>query len=95
MSKTLEENFKFQQFQDLLKQDDDYFEKEELLAKMKKQVGRCGNFYLRLKKKYVDQIVFLNDIESCKNVKQIMGQGKRKIESDLEKEMKADIDVIF
>ena len=54
MSKTLENNFKFQQFQDLLKQDDDYFEKEELIEKMKKQVGRCGSFYLRLKKKYID-----------------------------------------
>lgn len=62
---------------------------------MKKQVGRCGNWYLCLKKKYVNQIVFLNNIEDAKNVKQLMSQGKRKIESDLEKVMKADIDVIF
>jgi hypothetical protein len=87
--------FSFQHFQDLLKQDDLYFEKQDAFKKMKTKLGRCGKWYLRLHKNHVNPIVFINDIEEATRVKNTMAQGKRKINSDLERVMLQDIDKFY
>lgn len=87
--------FSFSQYQDLLKKDDLYFEKKAALKKMKTQVGRCGSWYLRLHKQHVNPIVFINDIEEAQRIKDSTGQGKRKIDCDLERVMMKDIDRFY
>lgn len=72
-----------------------YFEKKDALKKMKTKLGRCGGWYLKLKTKHVNQIVFINDVGEAASVKEHMASGKRKINCDLEKVMMKDIDAFY
>lgn len=87
--------FSFAHFHDLMKQDDLYFEKQQALKKVKTQVGRCGRWYLGIHKRHVNPILFINNVEEGKRVKEVMAQGKRKIECDLEQVMRQDIDRFY
>ena len=51
--------------QELLEQDDDYFEKKETLKDLKTKVNRCGRIYLWLKKNHINEILLVNDIEEA------------------------------
>jgi hypothetical protein len=62
---------------------------------MKTKLVRCGKWYLRLNKTHVNPIVFINDIEEAQRVKETMSQGKRKINSDLERVMMQDIEKFY
>lgn len=50
-----------------------------------------ARFYLWLKVKHINQILFITDIEEAQRVKKEMETGKRKIDCDLEKAMIKDI----
>ena len=80
---------------DFLDSDDDYLGKQKELKKQRAKLGRCASFYLNLKKKHVNQITFIDDLEEAQHVRQDMEKGKRRIHSDLEKAMMKDIDLHF
>lgn len=81
--------------QELLEKDDDYFEKKDTLNVLKTKLGRCARFYLWLKKKHVNEIAFINDIEEGQRIKKSMEKGFRNIRNDLEKTMISDINLIY
>lgn len=87
--------FSFAHYHDLLRQDDLYFEKKQALKRAKAQIGRCGRWYLGIHKRHVNPILFIGNVEEAQRVKEVMAQGKRKVECDLERTMMQDVDRFF
>ena len=59
------DQLKMGHLKDFLESDDDYWEKQKELKKQKDKLGRCARFYLRLKKSYINQITFIDDLEEA------------------------------
>lgn len=64
-----------------------------LLKDAKHYLPTLAIFYIWLKKNYINQILFITDIEEAQRVKKEMEKGKRKIYCDLELEMQKDINM--
>jgi len=52
-----------------LESDENYMAKQKELKKQKANLGKCASWYLSCKKKYVNQITFIDDLEQAQRVK--------------------------